>query len=72
MNLLIERANQIINLDNVCGASYKIFSEEDRKLAGYKSVLYIYTTDGKEFAFYNKDADAVGKWLSEKAIQISD
>lgn len=71
MNRFIKCGNQTVCLEHVCGAEYKKFGAQDSKFLGYSSSLRIFTVDGKEVLFLDRNADQMWELLNSAALDVT-
>ncbi len=65
----IKLQNQIVNFEQICGVEYKKFDKETQKILGYMSRCSVFTTDGRETIFTDKNADKIWDLLISVSTQ---
>lgn len=70
MSKALRVGNQVVFVEHVCGVEYKRFADEDVQMVGYKSMLIVYTVDGRSVMFKNEEADVIWNWAKAASVDL--
>lgn len=69
-SVFIKSGNQIFNREHVCGVQYNTI-ETLRFNDVHHSKLSVFTVDGKEIIFYDRNADILWEVLSDSSLDLT-